>query len=352
MNISKIKNKDRNEIINYRFKGQRDCYRLIRKTTNVKDVIKDLLQFPVFYKKKKRQDLFESFINSYLTCTKEFNELEELDELADKYDLYVSGSDQIWNKHSNELYSLDWKYLNPYMLTFTTKKKISYASSIGGTTDEEISEHMKKYLQTFNYVSAREESVARRLSAILKMNVECVLDPTLLLSAKEYIDGLSLDLHKDKYPYIFYYSLSGINTVRKHLKAIKRITKGKPYYIYVNTPYAYIPGNNKMKNIVDIGPIQFLNYILNAEYIITDSFHGTAFSINFEKPFYSICKPEGKSEYRKIELLSELGCTETLVFDVDKLKGLPNFVYTQDIRDRKQELIRKSKDELCFALKL
>lgn len=339
-----------NEIINYRFMGQRDCYKIIRRNVGISDRVKDILQFPVFGKKIIRKNKFENFITHYLKLTKLYEEPEELDSLRDKFDLYISGSDQIWNKHSNELNNVDWKYMNPYLLTFTNKKKISYASSIGGMTNDEIKEIEDK-IRMFDFVSAREVSVAGRLSIILKREVQCVVDPTLLLTAQQYIKLFSLEINKEK-PYIFYYSLSGINTVRKHLQWIKKLNKRHGYKIIINTPYAYIPAFSKeTENFFDMGPKDFLNTIYNATIIVTDSFHGTAFAVNFKKNFYTLCKCIGGSEYRKLELLDALLLKDRVIDNLDAVKEITNIDYSI-INDRLETIIEKSKKYLFEALDL
>ena len=339
-----------NEIINYRFPEQKKAYRLIRNNGNTADLIKDVLQFPVFREKKKRAEKFEDFINNKLLISKEVSDPDGLADYANKYDVYISGSDQIWNKHSNELNNVDWKYLYPYLLTFTDKKKISYASSIGNTEDSEIVEYMLEYMKKFSAISAREHSVALRLTNLLGETVTDVLDPTLLLTQKDYDSLFSLnDSRQADKNYILYYSLSGINTVRKHLNWIKEISNGKK--IIVNTPYAYIPNSKSTKNIVAIGPIEFLQYIKNADTVITDSYHGTLFSINFEKNFYSLCKGLKGSEYRKAEVLQKLGLNQHLVEHTEDIGDLSRSENNGSYMDKLNSLRDQSKAFLRENLK-
>lgn len=310
-----------NEIINYRFQGQKDCYRLIRKNVGRADIIKDFLQFPVFSKKRQRGKKFEQFTLRYLHLTEEYDKPEQLNEISEKYDLFISGSDQIWNKHANELHAVDWKYMYPYLLSFTNRKKISYASSIGGMTDQEL-ENIKEFIQKFNYISAREKSVSKRIEKIIQRQCDWVLDPTLLLSSNEYIDKFNLKKESSN-KYIFYYSLSGINTVRKHMKWLRKLAKKEKCKIVVNTPYAFIPSfNRNIINYVDMDPVNFLNNIYNSYAVITDSFHGTAFSVNFNKPFYSLCKNRAGSEYRKIELLEAIGLEKLIVEEYENIEDI------------------------------
>ena len=89
-----------------------------------------------------------------------------------------------------------------------------------------------------------------------------------------------------------------------------------------------------------MGPIDFLKIIYNAEYVITDSFHGTAFSINFNKNFYSICKKNGRSEYRKEELLTDLDLKSRILYDLYpniKLENIDNYEYVNKCLMNKRE---------------
>lgn len=299
------------DIINYRFDGQKKAYRLIRNNGNAADLIKDLLQIPVFRKKKKRAQMFENFIADNMNLTMEYQDPAQLSNIAYDYDIFVSGSDQIWNKHANELDKEDWKFMHPYLLTFTNKKKISYASSIGGTTNEEIMQNMAPSIRKFSFLSAREKQVADRLAMLLKVPVDNVLDPTLLLNKDDYINRFDIE-ENPKEKYIFYYSLAGISTVKKHLDWIDGININN-YKVIINTPYAWFPDHGTHKSIVAIGPIEFLRILNNAECIITDSYHGTLFSVNFEKNFLTLCKSDAKSDYRKNDILGKLGLANHMV---------------------------------------
>lgn len=337
------------DIINYRFPGQKKAYRLIRNNGNTADLVKDLLQFPVFKQKKKREQLFEQFISNNMNLTQEYQDPSQLSDIANDYDVFVSGSDQIWNKHANELDKEDWKYLYPYLLTFTDKKKISYASSIGGTTDEEILQNMASAIKEFSSVSAREKQVADKLTKLLNIPVTNVLDPTLLLCKDDY--DRCFQIEEDTAPkYIFYYSLAGINTVKKHLKWIDGINKNN-YKVIINTPYAWIPNHGTHENIVAIGPVEFLRMINNAEYVITDSYHGTLFSVNFKKNFLTLGNSSSKSDYRKKDILNKLGLAKHIVNDFSDNFDTSAAINNDDYINRLNELRSSSIEYLDNALR-
>ena len=119
-------------IINYRMEEQKHFYQpLYRMNFGVKTWVKDLLQFPCHRRRLQRTDRFEKFFKQKLLLTEELSRPEEVISQWQQYDVIISGSDQIWNKHSCELEHNDWHYMNPYLLKGFNGRKISYASSVG-----------------------------------------------------------------------------------------------------------------------------------------------------------------------------------------------------------------------------
>ena len=103
------------EIINYRMKEQRKSYALYRMNCGMKSLLKDLMQFPVQDKRKQRVEKFEFFINTKLSLSKECSDLDEIEKIWNDYPIIISGSDQIWNKHSLEMEHNDIKFMYPYL---------------------------------------------------------------------------------------------------------------------------------------------------------------------------------------------------------------------------------------------
>ena len=169
------------EIINYRMLEQRRFYSLYKPFKFGKSAVaKDLLQLPIHAKRKKRQQEFEKFFSGFMKLSKEFSEPKDIAQIWNKYDIVISGSDQIWNKHSCELEHNDWKYMEPYLLKGYAGKKISYASSTASMNDSELN-RILPYIKQFSYISMREKSSAERMTKLLGRQVENVLDPTFLL---------------------------------------------------------------------------------------------------------------------------------------------------------------------------
>ena len=125
-------------MINYRMKSQKEFYTLIRTRYGLNNMVNDLLLIPEMRQRRLRAAKFEDFMAKYMKLSKEYSEPEQLTELRDAYDVVVSGSDQIWNKLSNELARADFKYITPYFLEQFNGHKISYASSLAGMNDEDL----------------------------------------------------------------------------------------------------------------------------------------------------------------------------------------------------------------------
>lgn len=333
------------EIINYRFKGQKEFYRLIRFKYGLRTTLSDLIQFPVFKKKMIREYKFEKFFIKYFVLTDEFSEPSDILDSKLGYDVYLSGSDQIWSKYSSELYYEDWKYIDPYILKFTEKKKIAYASSIGSMTDMDLNK-IKLWISKYDHISMRERSMADRLSKYLNRSIDKVLDPTLLYKADDYISWFNLKYIRDNY--ILFYSLRGPKVVNEQRRELIQLAKRTGFKIYSITPYCYFPNNKYYKNKIESGVEDFLQLIMNSKMIITDSFHGTALSIIFNKDFYSICRG-WDTDYRKNDLLNDLGITNRSISNISNCDITSKIDYKQ-VNEKLDILRRHSFDYLQNAI--
>lgn len=309
------------EIINYRMNEQKRYYeKLYRWDYGPKTILRDLLMLPAHNKRKKRAEAFEKFFSEKLILSKEVSEPEEVAELWGKYDTIISGSDQIWCKRSNELRNSQWKYIDPYILKGFSGCKISYASSIGASTDDDL-RHILNDIQQFDAIAMREDASAKKMRDLLGHDVSTVLDPTFLLTKDEWIHKLNLKKNSDE-NYILYYSLGDIKNIRSSMKSLIALAKAKKKKILIVTPFAYVPLANKLlEQHPEYGPIDFITAIYNADMIVTDSYHGTILSVNFGKDFYSICGTGG-AEFRKTDILNRLGLQERIITDVTVIPKL------------------------------
>lgn len=235
---------------------------------------------------------FEEFVQNNLKV--EYYTYSELKKSAKKYYKYVCGSDQIWNANA--------VYVDPlYYLQFAPReKRVAYAPSFGGDYVPDYNKKaIKKFLEGFDTISVREEAGKRICAELINKDVQVVLDPTLLLDKEQWIERF--DLSKSEDEYILVYFLNKPNPILIDILNIINPNKIK----VIEIPYKH--GLDEDFINVDAGPIEFLNLVYNAKYVITDSFHGTVFSIIFNKQFYTVKRDYGMKQEQSERLKSLLG---------------------------------------------
>ena len=308
------------EIINYRMKEQRKIYKLYRTQYGIKTFLKDLMQLPVQAERKQRIRKFETFINSKMKIGVECIDPSEVEKTWSDYNLVVSGSDQIWNKHSLEMENNNIDYMYPYLLKGFNGKKVSYASSIANMTDHELGMIISE-IGRFDAVSMRESTSAERVSAVLGKKISTVVDPTFLLNKEEWIAKMGIGNTKDRDSYILYYSLGGIKPLKENTALLRKIGILNGLKVKVITPFAYVNLNDEVIEMhPEVGPEEFLELIYNAKMVVTNSYHGTILSVNLNKDVYSLCEKAG-SEFRKTDILKRIGLEDRIVYDVNSLEN-------------------------------
>lgn len=200
----------------------------------------------------------------------------DLSALNDQYDIFITGSDQVWNY---KLTGMDTAFLLDFVAD--KRKCASYAASLGvNCLDKDIAPIYKDLLNNYKLVSVREEQAKQTLSSILSAPIEVVSDPCLLLTPDEWLSVAAPNIPKK--PYIAIYQLGFSSDV---VKLAKKIAKEKHLgLIFLPFPVG-TPAFGKYA--FNAGPAELVNYIAHADYVITDSFHGTLFSILFHKQFFT-----------------------------------------------------------------
>lgn len=324
------------KIINLRTDRQKNMYSIDRDNDFLSKITRTFLipNYKESYKIKNQR--FEEFINNKLDLTKEYHSYEELKKEDFDFDYYISGSDQLWNLRA---YDFNWAYY----LGFVKKgKKISFAASFGPkpiSFSEEEKEKIKMYITAYDYLSVREQGSYDNIYKLTGIKPEINMDPTILLNKKEWQNLIP----KGKImqgDYILYYSLG---QDKENIDLVKKISR-KTNLPVVTTRYS---GRNELfsnfKRLYNVGPIEFLNLLANAKLILTTSFHGTIFSVIFNKPFFSI---NADKDYRRITLLETMGLEERNINKRDlneKLKKAYeiNFDKSNKIIDEEKEKIIK-----------
>lgn len=326
------------EIINFRMKSQKEYYALYQTKYGVMRFLRSMLLIPVHIARSKRKIKFETFLNTrYVLSGKELETYNDLKSVSEKYDIYLSGSDQIWSDSVPEFVRSKIDYTGVYFLNFVSKDKwkISYASSIGETEIDGLKDKKELILQ-YKAISTREKRGAEIIELLTGSKVETVIDPTLLLSKDNWRKISGSRMIKEKY--IFLYTLQGIRPGFKWMKHLKRLGKKLGYKIVCVSPFFPIisPG---IKCLINVGPEDFINLIDNAECVFTDSFHGTAFSINMNRPFYSLTL-KGRKDVRKINLLKSVGLESRNLSEFEQIDTLTDISLDYSEAIQKLERLR------------
>ena len=271
---------------------------------------KDSLRFTeeIVIQKKK----FREFYNCIPHDNHNVN-VTEMEYFNSNFEKIIVGSDQVWNPRY---------FCETYFLNFIRdSKKYSYAPSLGVSclTREEEGFLKSKLKGHFQQISVREKTGKILLDKIIpEQQVECVVDPTLLFTGEQWCEKLKLHENIDQGRYILVYTLSD-NIWYKD--AIKRVSRelGVRKIIYITSEYILYFYANEAGLKVDVGPIEFLNLMKNAEFIITDSFHGACFSLNFEKQFICLSRFREKNKKsensRIVDILKQLDIWEKVYFN-------------------------------------
>lgn len=221
---------------------------------------------------KKLKKVFNRFIDNELPLTAPFYSCQQLKEELPKADFYCTGSDQVWNNYYRN-------FDDSFFLEFAPNgsKCFSLSSSFGKenfTEEEEL--YIRRMLKKYDYLSVREQSGVNILSK-LGFHGDLILDPTLLVEPETWYKFAGKDLvHK---PYLLVYQLHGDSdtmTLAKKFAAEKNIKIVR----IITLPYQIKMG---CKNIISPDVHDFVSLLKNAEYVFTDSFHGTVFSLIFHK---------------------------------------------------------------------
>lgn len=225
-----------------------------------------------------------------------------------KPDSYIIiGSDQVWTKSLNNG-KFDTTYLGdlPYGKGL---KLISYAASIGNCKFSDSDWNLFGIkLKKFKNISIRENSLKNTLQEKLSIDASVVCDPTFLLEAKDWNKLERESKIRIKGEYIVVYEVVEDNSVKNFADKLSRFLNCNVIHLCSNITYR----NDGRNYIQNASPADFISLIKNARFIVTTSFHGTAFSIIYRKDFYTISLSEGIDDRAK-SLLTRLGLEDRLV---------------------------------------
>lgn len=291
------------KIIDYDFPNDYHFKLLTSHKSERKTLKQKLIKLVYAFKLLKQHKKIRNFVSRYQNLTANYKNFEELCDMKENFDILVTGSDQLWNpKHC---------YADPaFFLEFSgdSSKKISYAASLGcNTLSDENKSKYKLFLEKYSAISVREESGIELITSFLpNKSVEAVLDPTLLLNKLEWLNEFEVKGTKnEKYILCYYlnYSFDAFPYADNLAEYISKIT-GYKVVMFGRPPQKI---TNKFKYIVDASPEDFINILNNAALVLTTSFHGTAFALNFSIPLYSIIESKKSGDSRQYNILSSVG---------------------------------------------
>lgn len=259
-----------------------------------------MLKFPGRLCARKKKKAFDQFKDKYLVLTKmRYSSYNALKQNPPEADVYIAGSDQIWNtlfqNGRDAAFYLDFAPIQ--------SKKISYAASFATPAIlPEYTSFLKEHLAHFNSISVREKDGLNILSELGYVNADWVCDPVFLLSREKW-DSLAVKKYSENY--LLVYDFDRNPTIERIAKKIARERQWKIYSVNTKLPYAD-------KNLSYAGPLDFLSLIRSSQMVLSNSFHGTAFAIVFEKDFYVIPRREGINT-RMISILDYLALSDRMI---------------------------------------
>lgn len=264
---------------------------------------------------------FYKFIRKHIHTSPQCYSKTDIERVTKDCDVLICGSDQIWNPL--------W-FDDVYALNFGNRrqKRIAYAASGVLLQDKEYEDtYMKlaKLLESFDIITVREKQSIEILKSYTDKKISDILDPTLQLSAKEWDEIASEKLIKE--PYIFCYTLGEIRLHKKILKEImKQYQAKKVIYIGSNLLPNQVNDYGCFESYQTAGPAEFISLIKYAEAVCTDSFHGIAMSVVYDKKFYILSRNQENgskigSDERQNNLLKKLGREEKTIKCIKDLRG-------------------------------
>lgn len=267
-----------------------------------------------FYQQKVLDRKFKSFHFKHTKLSATYKSIDELYTSKMNYDVYMVGSDQVWNPGTGV-------NLSPYFLTFAPKeaKKVSYASSFGvARIPESYRNTYIEWINNINNLSVREDAGCSIIKELTGRDSTVVLDPTLLLTKDEWEDlykGPNTDSG-----YVLIYETYQSN---KLLQMAYHYAERRKVRVYrIQTKAILNKKDEGVINLEDCGPEDFVRWIANAGLVLTGSFHGTAFSVNMGVPFYSILLRGRDNNSRITNLLAKLELEDRIVYEDDPFEQI------------------------------
>ncbi len=297
-----------------------------------------------------RDNKYKEFEKNF-KLTKPYKTYKELSEQCVNYSDVIVGSDQLWLPVNvvADYYTLNWVPDNV--------NKVSYATSFGvSTVPDKYKNDYKKFLNRINCLSTREEAGVKLVEQLSDNKATLVCDPTLLLNKEEWMDIQKEEpIIKEKY--ILCYFLGKNIEHRKFAERLKEKTGCK--IVSLNHADEYVKYSDKFCDYApyDIGPAEWINLIRNAEYVCTDSFHGTVFSLINNAKFFTFERYSNKNSKvstnsRIYSLLGIVDLKERILSGVENVDdAIKMQIDFKDVNEKIENFREKSKEFLKESIK-
>ncbi len=280
----------------------------------LKSIKREITHFPQEQGWRKRRKKFYDFQDTVPHSTRVYHK-ENIGESTDCYDLFITGSDQVWN--------LQW-YHPAFFLDFVPEgeKKIAYAASLGKTMlNEKEQEIFRQHLRDYRAISVREADAVEMVSSCTLVPVVHTLDPTMLLTVGQWDEICAERIVSE--PYIFCFLLGDGVQERQVVRDFAQKTGLKIVFL-PHFPCTFRRADEGFADIplYDISPAEFISLIKYADYICTDSFHATVFSNLYKKSYFVFDRNAAKNMHSRILSLLELfGSEERFLNQVHQMNG-------------------------------
>lgn len=317
-------------ILKYCLPTTENSYRLLPKVTGLRTFKVFLRQLLHYRETKEAVERFFEFREQWFDFTEPYCCYEDLERAKLRADVYITGSDQVWNPKIS--------FDKAYYLLFAPEQaiKASYAASIGiSSLPENVKEEFSHRVRNISHISVREADAQRQL-AEFGISAQVHLDPTLLLSREDY-DEIAVEPSISK-PYVMLYLLAVPDNPQKIVEQLRRLYPGR---IIVSI---YGPKNLGDLQLRNTGPCEFIGLIRGADAVVTSSFHGTVFSMIYDKEF-AVFVPKATGE-RICQLLSIANAQSHIVRTDQNLTR--NMMKVQAPFSEQTEVKKMREDSLCY----
>lgn len=298
-------------IINYHRPGTYPIFRHLKGFGDIKLNALTFLHLQSHLKLRKR---FLQFRSSNLNSTiQSYCSVEDLSRGDHKYDVYVTGSDQVWNPY---LLDRQGGVGSVFYLDFVLDgRRVAYAPSFGNSeVPEAYKERISAFLKRFDFLSSREDTGCGIIRDLTGLNAVQVLDPTLLQDSTAY-NKVAIEPRYNK-SYILLYPMQG-SEVLQRLAITARKILGLPIVAVLPSHFNPLKFRFADKVVFDAGPAEFLGWMQKASFVCTNSFHGTCFSIIYQKNFLGVQPLLGNSRIQS--LLKCFGLSSRQVINSEEL---------------------------------